>query len=849
MSIATLEIDPRFFITKSKFVTYEYSAYAERLGVSFVEKSCNVIRHQRTAAGVKERTWVDNYVVRLGYFFEALYEYLNAEAVSRPVSVESLTSKEWKEFGIWFGDRIRTKPLAPKTKSKHILTTNKLFSILAFAQVIPVKIELEPLTPSAKAKDSESRFTQKRWDRKSKPQNASSLFEIRIEKHRRSYDYTPYQPLASRFLLLVVPVLAVLYVSYSAGRAKKLHGSLTNFLRYLKDQKDWDISPDFFEALQSDRCTSIPDRQWETMIYRWRDSLIDSTSTDKRPSLITCNSKVKALAVIWDRLAGAGIVPKISIIGFKNARRKGASKSRRSLAQLTPNENLIEEGDQAIWSSIYRIFDHTEREEGLEFIRSLYYAIPAEELKLLSIEGMIEKIHELNSIRLNSIRKCAEEDFIRWYDHWKYGQAALEATTYSAEELVKLVDSPLLSVSERRCNSRNLLFSGPELCRLGNALLYVLATRNGIVWDLHGRYHHLIRTFGGADNFHAYLHPHPNATLALWVLLLVDTGANCEVVRKMPWNCLAQSMQPNCKVLKLGAKLRAGGKIIYDELSEVPEVEQQLSAIQAIEYYQRMAQHYRSQANANANDRLLLQKNKGEINELPEWKARGWFSEFLSRHKCLQGLNALPSMIRPSALMTFQHKNADRVVAAQIMADHDKPSTTLIHYTGRTPTKLKYNLLIREFQDRFQAVVIASINGAPNKLGLTEEEHHRILSDAARTGLGVACLNPLAGVQPGTKPGHDCTRLDACWRCNMRWVVATRENIADLIHFNEHLKVAQDSASYEHLETWEKRWLPWLVFSNIALTKLSQGETAKIFSEATALATERRINYHSFSLF
>jgi hypothetical protein len=845
MPIANLEMDLRFFITKSKFVTYEYSIYAERLGAGFVEEACNVIRHQRTAAGVKERTWIDNYVVRLAHFFEALDEYLDIESANRPVSVKSLKSKQWIEFGIWFGERIRSKPLAPQTKSKHILTTNKLFSILAFTEVIPVKIELKPITRSTKAKNGESRFTQKGWNRKPKPQKAPSPFEIRIEKHNRSYDYTSFQSLAPQCLLRMVPVLTILFEAYSASFAKQLHNALVSFFQYLKNEKDQEISPGFYEVLQSDNFKNISDLQWQVIIYKWRDD-----QRDKPRSLITGHSIVKGLALIWDRLAGASIVPAITIIGFKNAQINASSRSRRTLAQLSSNKIITEKVEQAVWSRLRRFFDGTEQEEALEFLHSLLSTIGPEELKALSIDALIIKIHELNSARLNHLRECAENDFLQWYAHWECGQAALEAATHTAEELTLLLDSPLLSVSERRSNSSRLLFKGPESCRLGNSLLYVLASKNGTVKGLHGRYHHLTRAFGGRPLFHAYLHPHPDATLALWVLLLIDTGANCEVVREMPWDCLFQSKRPNSKTLTFAAKLRSGGKIIYDEHTEVPGTGQKISLIQAIESYQRMAQRSRSQANTDSENRLFLQEHKGGISGLNEWTARSWFIKFMNRHNDTLGyLDARPSMIRPSVLMSIQHKNADSIAVAQVMADHSKPSTTLLHYTGRTPTKLKYNLLIREFQDRFQAVIIASIDGAAGKLGLTEEEFQRILSDAARTGLGVACQNPLGGVQPGTKPGHDCTRLDACWKCEMRWVVATKDNIIDLILFNEYLKETQDIAVHEHPEIWEKRWLPWLIFSDIALAKLSQGETAKIFSEANALAFELRTTYQPFPLF
>ena len=843
-----IDVNSRFFIAKNKQAVYEFSRYAERLGAAFVERACQAVRDQRVVAEVTEKTWLDNYVIRLACFFAALEAYQETAGADHPHSIEQFNHEHWSHFASWFGNLIRSNTLAPRTKSKLIFTSNKLFSILAFANVMPVKIELERLFPRKQPRDGESRFAQTGWRKTPKSLPSLSPFEIRIEKHGRTYDYTPYRQLGARFLLSAVPVLSSFYEKYSSGTAKKLHNSLISFFQYLDSQLDTGSNSDFFASLQSDNYRSVADHQWEGLLYQWRDMVHHSGGATERRTLTTSNNVILCMARIWNRLAGAGIVPEVQIIGLKNAKKRGASVPRRSLAQLTADTSKTNKAEHALWLRLRRTINESEHVEAHEFLRALCATIPATAIGELTTDALIGKIYELNGTRLKNLRECAERDFCYWYDHWNRGQAALAAVTHTADDLVQLLDSQSLSVSVRRRSSAKLLFHGPDDVRLGNALLYVLGTQNGTSFGLQGRYHHMMRSFGGSKTFHAYLHPHPDATLALWVLLLVDTGANCEVVREMPWDCLRPSTQAGNRQIRLATKLRSGGKAVFDELAEAPASGQRLSAIQAIEQYQRMAERFRLLADANSQDFLLLQARDGSVHGLTEWTARGRFIAFLSRHSALRGLYALPSMIRPSVLMDIQHKNDDTVVAAQVMADHTRSSTTLAHYTGRTPLKLKYNLLIQEFQERFQAVMIVSIEGAASKLGLTDDEMRRILSDAARTGLGVACLNSLAGIQPGTRPSENCTRLDACWKCDMRWVVATPHNVADLILFNEYLRESQDDCERQNPDAWEARWLPWLIFSDIALDKMAHGETATLFADAKARAAAHRPSYQAFPL-
>lgn len=849
MGVVRVDTDSPYFVTRTRALIHEFSQYAELFGPEFVAKACDVVRRQKTESGVNEKTWVDNYVVRFAAFLGALAIYLDADKPDQKQRLSGMKSSDWEQFGHWFRDRIIRSSISEKTKSKHIFCTNKLVSFLAIEGLISVKFEMAPLTPSSRARVGESKFTQKGWNHKPKAVRAFSPLVTHVDKHKRSYDYSAYKDIAPRLIHSMVPALNTFYAEYSAGAAKTAHNTLVNFLGYLAQRSMQQPHSTFFQLLRSGRMSPIDGLEWEKVIYQWRDE-VQRVNSENGFSPKTAHMIVKRLAIMWRHLAAARCVPDVEIVGFKNAKRKSNTKPKRSLAQLLAGEAKISKAEEKLLAKIERFISTKDKAEAKEFIGALCREISPKIVAGLTLGDLVAKMHDLNVSRLRSLRKCAEDEFLRWHEHWIVGTSALAQASFENEKLVDLLDSPMRSVSERSRNSARYLYSDHQSVRLGNALQYILATQQGVISGIQGRYHHLARFWGGRAALQAYLHPHANMTIALWVMLLIDTGANCEVVRDTPWDCLVPGEAEGSFILQLGAKNRSGGQVIVDELRDDPEKGQRLSSVEAIRKYRCVAARFHSMANGpNASKLLLYAGWRGEISAITEWYARDQFKRFVRGQSSLPFDELRPSMIRPSVLMSLQHENAENITVAQVFADHAKPSTTLIHYTGRTPAKLTYNLKIRQFQEQFESVVIASIDGAAAKLGLTQEEMRRILSEAARTGLGVACLNPLAGMQPGTKVGEHCTRLDACWNCDNRWVVATIENVADLILFNEYLASIQDDASRTNPEAWEQRWLPWLVFSDIALAKLAQGDTAKIYGEASKSADSRRARYQVFPLF
>jgi hypothetical protein len=114
--------------------------------------------------------------------------------------------------------------------------------------------------------------------------------------------------------------------------------------------------------------------------------------------------------------------------------------------------------------------------------------------------------------------------------------------------------------------------------------------------------------------------------------------------------------------------------------------------------------------------------------------------------------------------------------AAKAQGDHESVATTH-RYTMHFPAQILFDAQIHEFTRVWQAMVIVTIDTAAERLGISPQELQLLLSEGARTGLGVACLDAYAGVQPGTKKGEHCFRQDQCWDCKMRYLVGSVEHI------------------------------------------------------------------------
>jgi hypothetical protein len=851
--------DGPFFLHESRnrfaYYTHDATEFAATVGHEFVGRACQIIRDLKDKSGRKQKSWIDAFVIPFLELLKTLENFLKNNGV---LSAAELDAETWKEFVDYLSDELfreriskRTgKPTRNRTKDKRRIYYNMLLSYFFLGNLLPGKYQILSCSDRSIAPTEEKEAKDK------EPLSPYLLWIPSFATRKDPFSFEQFQSLAGAFILDAMPHISDAFFRWGQDKSEMIYNALNHFLRFLQSKKEAGLHTAFFSHLATDTYKIIDDLNWEQIIYEWREELRESASRNGRATaLITKHKTVMGLKSLWEELSQKKILPEVRIKGFIGAKNISERQSRPCLAQLTSSSKIAQQenikGD--IRTELLQYFDDIEQAEAAQFINALCEEMDREEIRFLTLDSLITKIRTLNRNRLETLRACAEIEFQHWHDHWKVGQRVLEQVTLSKDEIRDLLDNDARPISERRRNSARLLGGSSILTDsehefLGNCLLAALASHQGILTGIFGRYHHISLRYGGKNSFHAYLHPHQRATLALWIILLIDTGANCEVVRQMPFDCLRNIQDPSHMQVSFDLKGRANYKRIQDHLPIAPQEGQKISAIQAISTYKEMSQRYRQLAKDDVKDLLFLDVRGKLIIGLTEFRARDDFVCFLSDHPELASLNIRPSFIRPSYLLERQHSDPHvRIEVAQAAADHTTPTTTDI-YTGRAHTRLVQQQQIRIFQNLFQSVIIRSIEGAAEKLGITKAEAEHLFSEAARSGLGVACLNPKAGIQPGTKPGDNCTRLDACPGCEMRYVVGTIENITDLILFEEYLRKNEEDACSKNPSAWEERWLPWLVLAEVALAKLQQGETASAFAQAKIQADIRRASYKAFPL-
>lgn len=878
---------------KGPSAKFEYSHLVQTIDAFYLKKCCALIRDLQYTADVVKRTWIDNYVRPFDTWIGVVVDRLTFGGHKY---IGTFDLSNWENCVEVWRALILARSVSARTKQKQIYCANNLLGRMASAGLLPKRFEMEQLTTGkriCKPPKNSSR---------SSPQQAVELPEVTelqvfVAAHNRQapFCYTKFGEVAPHFLRSAVPILQRLYSDGVEGRAKLYHQVMNSLFSFLCIQKDAGQNSAFYGALAGANFRGIDSLSWENRLYEWREHYLSFVPENRKPAgILRKHEFIAAMNRLLSAISKAGLMPRVKLKGIKNAKARAGAPGRRSLAQLQAPNARAEDNSDAVCSTptathcygteasvtlvtarisdqgrkclpqqhrvgsaissaeqrevverLARYFDDNDKPEAIEFISALCTHLSPELVRSFNLEQLAKEISKLNSERLSLIRICAAKDFRKWHEHWLVGQSAMRSADLSPEQLVELLDNEMRSVSERRKYAERFLSGNSERV-LGNTLNLLIGAVNGNSSGHDGRYHHMRRRWGGGARLHAYLHPHKRATLALWVLLLVDTGANCEVVRQMPANCLTKTQDGTHMTISFGLKARAGDKRIVDCLPCKAEPGELLSAVEAIQQYLEMSSRYRAKASDETADLLLLDSRSDVVIGVTEFSARDAFKAFLLDHPELAGLNARPSTIRPSVLLRLQHESPEALMdIAQTQADHRSASTTQV-YTLKPHTRLVYSNLMRRFTRLYQAVIIASIDGAAEKLGISEAEAARLFTEASRSGLGIACLNPTAGVQPGTSIGENCTRLDACPDCEMRYLVGTVDNIADLILFEEYLRSQEDVAMQVNAASWEKRWLPWLALAEVALAKFAQGETAAAYVRAKKLADLRRADYKPF---
>jgi hypothetical protein len=656
--------------------------------------------------------------------------------------------------------------------------------------------------------------------------------EIKIAGIKRTWDFNP---IADQFSVTLaerlIHAFRKFYPNQSESRRRSKYDNTLNIFEWLHKHREQ--YPRIFEDLNQGEMPEPAAFEWA--VARWREEKIEDAGTRDT----SANQTVNTTSTILGHLASAGILPKIPPLRpLKGARAK--TQPRKSVAEVARIAHIAQDA--------LRTAARTHQVD----------IAPGDETAFLQVLGQeaerrtdlpddpIAAIRMILGDRLAALRACAVKDFDRWSRHYDHGQDILGRADMDGRSVESLVYSTHPDAYRRRQHLLSALPSNRSETALGRFLAMIEYRWGGCSprgmapetkADRGQFYSSFYRKHGGYKEVDALLNAHPEAINAVIVLYLVDSGANVSTARTLPSKCLQTSEIAGHKRIS-GTKMRGEIKAIFHDLPvKVPELG--TTTVQAVEKLITMTTRYREQASEQDKEALFLVRPQSNVIPLPESLLTSWFKAFCARHPELAELKLLPSMIRPSVLLDLALSKDGNLIAAQYKAHHSDVSTT-DGYTRKWPMRLLYEEKMKRFMQEFQAIAIAPIAGAAERIGISVMEAEQLLDRAERNGLGILCLKPKAGIQPGTKAGVVCHIIERCLGCSAQIVVPEPEAIADMIIFNEELWKDQERFEAEQDQRWEELWLLWLAFTEVVLEEMSKGPQAAILAKAREIATLRR---------
>jgi hypothetical protein len=642
-----------------------------------------------------------------------------------------------------------------------------------------------------------------------------------ISQHSLSFDFAPFVSISKSFVTAVAQCFATRAGALTKDTAKHDFYVLRILLDWIgRNAKEF---AHFQQKLTNDH-RSISVDEWELVLNTWREDFVEGKH--RRCETTRANVIRKVNVLIGSFVAARVIRPITRLAPIKNSNKKGTPK--KCLAEVARRDSKEISNDQVRQNS------HHDADQVSTRVATQNEGIGA--------GNQIAEMARVNNKRLADLRRCAQEELLKWSEHFNEGERLLQLCDWPFTEIRNALHTKYKNNAARRWALAKVFPEDQPVIALSRYLTYILHEHGGVIpfggKSRLGAFHTTFCASRGRINkVRAYLIPHPEAGNAVRVIFFVDTGANVSVCYSLNRDCLSDSDVQGHKAIA-GFKDRARGKLIVSELpTKDPRYE--ISCVRALTIYQAMSKHLADGAPTTVRNKLFLHAYEcGEIRDTSYSVAKKHFKQFLSRHQEFHGLDLRTDMIRPTVLFQSIFQNNGNLTSANALGDHGSYSTTSI-YANKPSLRSVYERLIREFQSTFQTVSISDIPGAARKLQINEAQFRQLLKKAHRTGLGVACLNPRAGYQSGSIKGKDCVALEKCPNCPLRFVIATVSNITDLILFDWHLQRSRPEFEATRPERWVEAWLPWLVFAEVALEKVQRGPSAAIYMTAKRAAEDR----------
>ena len=396
---------------------YDYSAFLDIFTHEQLGLICDELSRLYLEEVLDPKTFRDNYLTPSHDILTDLMCWYSQN------SWTSLSQQCWKQYVEYKERRILQQKKAENTQKKWLMLLNLFLTILYRIEILTSPIEVRRIKKSEHKREAGRGSKLKKI--RNKEDKYIGPFAFRLEGHVRPYDFRKYVVLGELFLTEIVKVFK-LFIRDTNGR--EYSAAIRLFLDYLVFKREQGNNNDFFDLLAGEGFLLIDSLIWEKMVYEWRNQFIEHVRRNDQ-SLDAANKKLIALGRFWSFMAERKLLPHLSIVGIKNARKRSSSirGRRQSLIELSPHHSKPKAiAEKSLVDKIEKALPPEERSDALRCIKALATSLEPNQLQEASSEQLMDLLLQLNTDRLGDIRDMAEMEFSHWFEHWLIGQQAME---------------------------------------------------------------------------------------------------------------------------------------------------------------------------------------------------------------------------------------------------------------------------------------------------------------------------------------------------------------------------------------------------------------------------------------
>ncbi|WP_086479618.1 hypothetical protein [Oceanospirillum sanctuarii] len=654
-----------------------------------------------------------------------------------------------------------------------------------------------------------------------------------LTKEYLSRDFSPFlQAFGSDFLLKIIEAYR-LWTDQMPRRSEETHwAQLRSFFKYFASEKKIDSLRKFVRGeveLNADAEFML----WQNALSSYREH-IDLHEY----KLVTKDNLLAGPRVfICDFCANQGIVPHDLVLKGWNIDKSLGSGTTLLNESTLAVLGLSEDG----LSSLVNTLDDDDVQLDSDLVYLLQSLVNHPSAKIISSSSHINIATRLLENRISQLKREAAKQYVN------YIQATSEAADWCknpeiialATHINTLIEGPRPDLGSDFISPSYRLKAMVIWLKIYNSGLYPLYNEK-----VYFKFNELRKLHGLArEEIEFYLGKSRSGMVAGYTFILFETAGNSESIWSLSINDLVINDGVEESYRLNWIKRRSSG---FESMSraftvrDAPLSEDTLTVKDVFEHQLECRKDFLKYVRFKDRDKLFLSWHKNYTKNsttgpriyIPTHPTssflRNRFSK-LCEDASGGAWHATPRAIRGSLLLLEGILTRDATAVAELGQHVGLQMAN--RYTYHLPETLRREKNIRDFLDWFEALLTIDITEFAMKVGIDESLYSTRETKASSIKKaeledtlnqqfgGIHCRDPFAGVAPDTSPGVICNKVEHCPTCdNRRGIfVLSQSNIANVMHWNEILELAERELSEDAFE----KWRIWHIFTKMLLNRFS----------------------------